>query len=71
MSASPSHGRQVEASFRLAPAASAASSTSGEPVAVGLQLSTAGGAYTRVYINGSAAASGNGSLAVTHVRAHA
>lgn len=76
MSASPSHGRQVEvqAAFRLAPAVGAAANTSGRaglPFAVGLQLGTAGGAYTRVYINGSAVASWNGSLAVMQARAHA
>ena len=70
MSQSASRGRQVEiqATFRLAPATSSAN-TSSQAFGVGLQLNTAGGAYTRAFVNGSAATAANGTLNVTQVQA--
>ena len=82
MSASASHGRQLEVllSFAmdmtapvnasvsfLAEAPAPAVNTSVGPFTVGLQLNTGGGTYTRVHINGTAAAASNGSMTIMQV----
>ena len=82
MSASASHGRQLEVLVSFATDLTAPPNTSvsfladraprvnnsASPFTVGLQLNTGGGTYTRVHINGTAAAASNGSMTIMQVR---
>ncbi len=62
-------GRQMEviAAFSIGANASSGNSTAQSPFAVGLQLDTGNGTYTRVSINGTAAALQTGDLQIMQV----
>ena len=62
-------GRQMEviAAFSIGANASSGNSTAQSPFAVGLQLDTGNGTYTRVSINGTAAALQAGNLQIMQV----
>lgn len=65
-------GRQMEviAAFSVDADASRGDTAVQSPFAVGLQLNTGNGTYTRISINGTAAASQSGNLHVMQVTAH-
>ena len=62
-------GRQMEvlAAFSIGAKASTGNSTAQSPFAVGLQLDTGNGTYTRISINGTAAALQTGDLQIMQV----
>ena len=62
-------GRQIEiiAAFSVDANASTGNSTAQSPFAVGLQLNTGNGTYTRISINGTGAASQTGGLQIFQV----
>ncbi len=69
MSQSAYLGRQLEviAAFDIGAHASTGNSTAQSPFAVGLQLTTGNGTYTRISINGTAAALQTGDLQIMQV----
>ena len=69
MSQSATLGRQMEviAAFRLGVNASRGNSTVQSPFAVGLQLNTGNGTFTRITVNGTAAPLQNGTLQIGQV----
>lgn len=62
-------GRQMEviAAFSVNPDAARGNTAVQSPFAVGLQLNTGNQTYTRISINGTAAASQSGNLQITQV----
>ena len=69
LSSSAYLGRQMEviAAFSMDVNASTGNSTTQNPFAVGLQLNTGNGTYTRISINGTAAALQTGGLQILQV----
>ena len=65
-------GRQMEviAAFSVDPDAARGNTAVQSPFAVGLQLNTGNQTYTRISINGTAAASQSGNLQIKQVRTH-